>query len=288
MSDAIVITCYRSPLTCASRIKLLRALDPGCQIFVAYTGCATHSASFGRVFDLADDYYQVPTINTKDNWYGLDRALAQWWMIQGKNKQLTRLLFLDWDALLLDPPSRLLDQLTDGRALFSHAFPVCNFESDHWAREFVALNPLFFNDSERSQQNPLMFRTFLFAWACFASDFEKAVPRILEMNGFCEVRLPFAFQANGISLEPFQSLSLEVCNVFGEGHSLSRLRTLQTAHSSIFLAHPVYLPVCSQNLRVNLLAWFVEAPYLKSLLRRLKKVSRRLLVRVGLLASVNP
>jgi hypothetical protein len=118
----------------------LKALNPATLVCIAYTGDPGAVASFCRVFSAADYLCEVPTRNTKDNWYGLDRALMHWWVYQGQFLGLKRILFLDWDVLLLEPATCLLNQLSKGQALFTHVFPVLGLDVDHWAREFVESN----------------------------------------------------------------------------------------------------------------------------------------------------
>jgi hypothetical protein len=286
MTDAIVVTCYRSPRSCEARVKLLKSLDPESLVFIAYTGDPGRISLFRRVFAAADAFYEVPTANTKDNWYGLDRALLGWWTNQGKFFGLTRILLLDWDVLLLDPPVLLLDQLSEGQVLFSHVFPVLDLDSDHWAREFVesnSLDPLLFMTHQHR-----LSRAFLFAWACFASDLEKVVDCVASMNGYCEVRLPYAFQSNGVRLGSFSGLCLELCHVLGQGVSLASLRRLQMSPSYISMAHPVYLPISSQSFKLDPLAFLLEAPYLKTLARHIKQSIRLFLVSLGLFPRLNP
>lgn len=286
MTDAIVVTCYRSPRSCEVRIKLLKTLNPESLICVAYTGDPSAVDSFRSVFAAADYCYEVPTRSTKDNWYGLDRALMRWWIHQGRLLSLNRILFLDWDVLLLEPASRLMNQLTQGQVLFTHVFPVLDLDSDHWAREFLEANSTYAALSLGS--NEFLSRAFLFSWACFASDLAKAAECVITIKGYCEVRLPFAFQSKGVRLGSFAGICNDVCHVLGEGISLDRIRRLQISRSHIIMAHPVYLPITSQALGLDIKAYILEAPFLKTTARKIKKVIRTLLVYLGLLPSLNP
>ena len=286
MTDAIVVTCYRSPRSCEVRIKLLKALNPESLVCVAYTGDQSNVDSFRGVFAAADYCYEVPTRNTKDNWYGLDRALMRWWVCQGQTLCLNRILFLDWDVLLLEPATCLLNQLTQGEALFTHVFPVHGLDSDHWVREFLETNPIC--KASLLGENNYLSRAFLFSWACFASDLAMAVECVTTMNGYCEVRLPFAFQSNGVRLGSFAGICNDVCHVLGEGISLDRIRKLQLSRSHILMAHPVYLPITSQALALDIKAYLLEVPFLKTSARKLRKIIRSLFINLGLLPRLNP
>jgi hypothetical protein len=81
---------------------------------------------------------------------------------------------------------------------------------------------------------------------------------------------------------------MDACNVLGEGISLYRIRQLCLSRACISMAHPVYLPITSQALDIDILACLLEAPYLKTLTRKLKKVVRLLFVNLGLLPRFNP
>jgi hypothetical protein len=286
MTDAIVITCYRSPRTTESRIKLLKSLNPDSCVCVVYTGNPGAVRSFGRVFEAADFCYEVPTRNTKDNWFGLDRALLRWWVEQGRLLKLNRILFLDWDVLILESATSLLNQLSAGKVLFTHVFPVVSLDDDHWARDFLMSNA----DSDLIPPGAAdnLSRAFLFSWACFASDLEKVALSVATLSGYCEIRLPFAFRSSGVLLGSFAGVCNEVCNVFGEGISLARLRVLKSSWPGVIMAHPVYLPVASPSLKLDAAAFLLDAPYLKTWERKLKKFLRTFLVRIGLLPHLNP
>jgi hypothetical protein len=267
-------------------VKLLKALNPESLVCVAYTGDPSTVDAFRGVFAAADYCYEVPTRNTKDNWYGLDRALMRWWIYQGQSLSLNRILFLDWDVLLFEPATRLLNQLTQGQVLFTHVFPVLDLDSDHWAREFLETNLTCAALSLGDNDN--LSRAFLFSWACFASDLVKVVERVTTMNGYCELRLPFAFQSNGVRLSSFSGICYDVCNVLGEGISLDRIRRLQLSQSHILMVHPVYLPITSQALALDIRAYLLETPFLKTIARKLKKIVRNLFINLGFLPRLNP
>ncbi len=285
MTDAIVITCYRSPRTCRSRVRLLRLLNPESIIFVVFTGDPGVASSFIRVFAEAHYSYEVPTRNTKDNWYGLDRALLRWWVDQGRSLGLNRVLFLDWDVLLVDPASRLLNQLSQGQVLFSLVFPVLSQDVDHWARDFAKSNS---NVESFLLSGNHLSRAFLFAWASFASDLNRVVDIHATLNGFCEVRLPFALLSSGVRLGSFSGVCNDFCNVMGEGISLSRLRAFKSSWPGVLIAHPVYLPVATPAMSLDFTAYLFEVPFVKTWGRKLRKVLRSCLVGIGLLSRLNP
>ena len=239
----------------------------------------------GAFFAAADYSYEVPTSNTRDNWYGLDRALMRWWICQGRSLSLNRILFLDWDVLFLEPATRLLNQLTQGQVLFANVFHVLDLNSDHWAREFIEVNPTYAASSLGNNEH--LSRAFLFAWACFASDLVKAVECVITLNGYCEVRLPFAFQSNGVRLGLFTGICSDACHVLGEGISLDRIRQLRFSQY-ILIAHPVYLPIKSQALGLDVMAYVLEAPFLKTSIRKIKKVIRNVLINFKLVPNLNP
>ena len=138
----------------------MKALHPPTLACIAYTGDLSSAASFRRVLSAADYSCEVPTRNTKDNWYGLDRALLHWWVYQGQCVGLKRILFVDWDVLFLGLATCLLNQLSQGRALSTHVFPVLGLDVDHWARELAESN----STSERLQlcDDNALTRAFLF------------------------------------------------------------------------------------------------------------------------------
>ena len=185
----------------------------------------------------------------------------RWWVDQGKSLGLNRILFLDWDVLLLDPASCLFDQMSQGQVLFSHVFPVLNLDADHWARDFVKTSPIV---EETLLSGKHLSRAFLFALASFASDLDKVVDIHATLIGFCEVRLPFAFDSSGVRFGSFGGVCNEVCNVFGEGVSLTRLRTLKSSWPGVLMAHPDYVPVASPALKLDIVAYLIGVPFMKT------------------------
>ena len=102
-----VITAYRSPRLCEIRLKLLKRLNPDIVVVCIYTGPTPKAHTFQRVFAICNYHYILPTQNTRENWANLDQAYARWWLEQGAGLHADRLLFLDWDVLLLEQADRL-------------------------------------------------------------------------------------------------------------------------------------------------------------------------------------
>lgn len=286
MPDVVVITAYRSPRTCATRLSLLRTLNPGVQLVCIYTGPTHQAPKFRHVFAFCDHHYVLPTKNTKDNWGNLDQAYARWWQEQGARLNANRLLFLDWDVLLLEPAVRLFDQLEPGLALFCKVFPVSELRRDHWAREFMEVNGIQPVDPLDSTL-PLS-RAILFAWGCCACDFTAVARKVMELGGYCEMRLPYAFRCSGLALCNFEPQPLPYANVSGQGLSRHSLRQMQCDIRQLQLAHPVYLPIRSFRLDLDWFAWLIEKPFAKTLGRRLKIHIRQLGLRLGLIPTLNP
>jgi hypothetical protein len=286
MSDVVVITAYRSPRTCAARLRLLRALNPCVQLVCIYTGPTHQASEFQRVFAICDHHYVLPTKNTKENWGNLDQAYARWWQVQGVRLNADRLLFLDWDVLLLEPATRLFNQLEPGLALFCKVFPVLDLRRDHWAREFTGANNLEPVDPCDSTQ-PLS-RAILFAWGCYSSDFTAVADRVMRLGGYCEMRLPYSFRCSGIALRNFEPQPLPYASVSGQGLSRRSLFQLQADIHQLQLAHPVYLPITSTRLDLDWIAWLIERPFAKTLSRRLKVFLRNVALRLGLILPLNP
>lgn len=285
-SDAVVITAYRSPRTCATRLRLLRGLNPGVQLVCIYTGPTHQASKFQRVFAVCDHHYVLPTKDTKENWGNLDQAYARWWQAQGALLKVNRLLFLDWDVLLLEPAVRLFNQLEPGVALFCEVFPVSDLRRDHWAREFTEANNLKPVDPLDST-HPLS-RAILFAWGCCASDFTAVANRVMLLGGYCEMRLPYAFRCSGLALRNFEPQPLPYASASGQGLSRRLLCQLQSDIHQLQLAHPVYLPITSTRLDLDWIAWVIERPFAKTLSRRLKGCLRQVGLRLGLIPPLNP
>jgi hypothetical protein len=286
MKDFVVITAYRSPRLCQGRVQLLQRLNPRVKVVCIYTGPTAKAHTFQRVFDVCHYHYILPTQDTRKNWGNLDQAYARWWLEQGSGLHANRLLFVDWDVLLLEPVDRLLNQFRAGSAHFCRVFPVIDLSKDHWAREFTAANSLKALDPANPSQ-PLS-RAILFAWGCCASDFTAVAHTVLDLKGYCEMRLPFAFRRAGMALQNFEPQPLPFASASGLGLSRAALRQLQADSSLLQMAHPVYLPIISCNLRIDWLAWLIEVPFLKTLSRRIKGQVRGLGLRLGLIAPLNP
>lgn len=286
MNDFVVITVYRSPRLCEGRIRLLRELNPSVKVVCIFTGNTAKAGAFQRVFADCHYHYILPTQDTRENWGNLDQAYARWWLSQGQDLDADRLLFLDWDVLLLEPIDRLFNQLTAGSAHFCDVFSVKDLRFDHWAREFTAANCLGPVDPMDSGQ-PLS-RAILFAWGCFASDFTTVAKTVIRLHGYCEMRLPYAFRFADLSLYNFEPHPLPFASVSGLGVPRRMLRQMQADCTQLQLAHPVYLPIVSVNLHIDWFAWIIEAPFMKTLSRKIKKIIKAFGLRIGLISPLNP
>ena len=286
MRDLVVLTLYRSPRLCRARVELLRALSPEVEVVAVYTGPGSAARRFQRVFQVCHHHYILPTLNTRDNWGNLDQALVRWWLAQGSALQPRRLLFLDWDALLLEPAERLLSQITPGTCRFAHVFPVLDLRQDHWAREFLAANDLPAADPLEAAE-PL-HRAIIFAWGCTADVLAAAADHVMQLKGYCEMRLPYALRQAGAELRNFQPHPLTHASASGRGLSRQSLHELQSDPQQIQLAHPVYLPIMATDLRIDRWAWLLEMPFLKTFSRQIKSRLRRLGINLGLIPPLNP
>lgn len=286
MKDLVVITAYRSPRLCAGRIRYLRQLSPGVAVVCIYTGPTAKAHTFYRVFAACHHHYILPTKNTRDNWGNLDQAYARWWLSQGQNLHADRLLFLDWDVLLLEPADRLFNQLQPGSAHFCNVFPVQDLRLDHWAREFTAANRL--SPVDPAEPALPLSRAILFAWGCCACDFTAVANSVMQLQGYCEMRLAYACRCHGLVLHNLQPQPLHYASVSGLGLSRRSLRCLQSDTSQLQLAHPVYLPIVASNLAIDWPAWLLEAPFLKTLNRKIKARLRAFGLRIGLIPPLNP
>lgn len=220
-----VITAYRSPRLCEIRLKLLKRLNPEIVVVCIYTGPTPKAHTFQRAFAICDYHYILPTQNTRENWANLDQAYARWWLEQGAGLHADRLLFLDWDVLLLEQADRLFNQLHEGSVHFCNVFPVKNLQLDHWAREFTAANNI--NPVDTADPAQPLSRAILFAWGCCASDFTTVAKTVMQLEGYCEMRLPYAFRCEDIALHNFEPQPLHFATVSGLGLSRSSLRLLQ-------------------------------------------------------------
>jgi hypothetical protein len=118
---------------CRPRIELLRALNPGLEIFGLYGGPASSlsEARALRSAGLADVHHDLETASPRGRWKDTDIAVAGWFRHVGRECEFERVHVVQWDLLFFASFDRAYPPLPKDAVALSGLVPLAEV-ADFW------------------------------------------------------------------------------------------------------------------------------------------------------------
>jgi len=284
-AGALLYIFYGSPHTCASRVRLLRKLNPTLKIYGICTAGSGQRKRFKIVEELLDDLWYLPEHPPKWCWFNLDKVACQWFLVRGRNLVFNKILVVDWDALLLEPVEKWLDQVGVDEVKIIDVWENSNPEINHWTStrypEFSEFQKIF---SGLHPQGWVLMNAFLFAYACSKKSFEKFAAQVVRLPGYCEFRLPTVMTANGLKLSTFERPGnwSDFASVGGISIRQQVIRDEMARPDGFRLFHPVYEPYFNQELSLSWRAWIMDWSWWRTYSRIIKNLIKHLRKAIGI------
>jgi hypothetical protein len=202
MNLAVLFWFYKDVDICRNRLKLLRKHNPALPIFGLYGGAPGETGRYEQALaPLLDDFFACFTEKDADwKWRNGDVAIAVWHRQRGQHLAWDTVVVAQWDMLVLDDVSRLVEGLRTDEVFLSGLRPIDEV-IDWWP--WVTRDRA---DYERFQESfrarygenaPLLACQFV--GACLPRRFLDAYAALDLELGFLEYRLPSHAGALGMA-----------------------------------------------------------------------------------------
>ena len=202
MKLALLFWFYKDVDICRNRLKLLRKHNPAVPIYGLYGGSPEASGHYAQALaPLLDDVFDCFTEKDGDwKWRNGDVAIAEWYRQRGQHLEWDTVFVAQWDMLVLDDLSRLLDGLRQDEVFLSGLRPIEEVR-DWWpwvTRERADYER--FHDHFREQYGEQAeVLACQFVVACLSRRFLRAYSTLDLELGFLEYRLPSYAGALGMT-----------------------------------------------------------------------------------------
>jgi hypothetical protein len=127
----IVLRFDRDPLVCRSRVKLLRALNPGVPVCGLFGGDRRYKRTafrLGSRYFLGLDSFYWSRQSGRWNWKNGDLAVAAWYRDVGHRLEFDVVHDIDWDLLLVESLERLYASVPAGAVGLTAVRPISAVE----------------------------------------------------------------------------------------------------------------------------------------------------------------
>lgn len=277
-STALLYIFYRSPTSCANRLKIYRELNPGLKIYGICTAGSASRKKFKIVEDQCDHLWYSPEKPPKWSWYNLDKVACMWFQEIGANLDFEKILVVDWDLLLLEPVSKWLDQVGEHDVKIIDVWENRNPDKNYWTSSSY---PEFASFKDKlSASHPdgyMLMNAFLFAYACTKSSFARFAAQVISLPGYCEFRMPTVMVGCGLAVSNFKKPKnwSQFASVSGITIPKKVIKGELSDAEGFRMFHPVYQPFYNARLDRSVVAAMRDASWWRSISRKGKNLVRR-------------
>ena len=277
-ADALLYVFYGSPVTCANRLRIYRAVNPSLALYGICTAGISQRSRFRAVEDQLDDLWFLPEHDSKWCWNNLDKVACHWFLERGNNLQFSKIMVVDWDVLLLEPVSKWLDQVAQEDVKIIDVWENLNPQNNYWTSSNYPGYDEF--KQKLSLQHPdewVLYNAFLFAYACNKSAFEKFSNLVIDLPGYCEFRFPTVMASQGLKISNFERPINwgEFTQVSGLSIPRKVIRNELENQGGFRMFHPIYEPYCNPSLDLSLIDVFRDGSWLRTFSRAIENIVRR-------------
>lgn len=221
---AILFVYHDRPSMCASRIRLLRALNPGVSIFGIYGGTRERRSEFAAVEALLDDAWACDHGDGPWRWRNIDKMMYLWYRARGQHFRWSALFEYQADLLVTLPVSTYT-QLTPNpkdmlfyrnplgfAELAAHGWPWLANGLDELRGFMNYLNRRYGSDEAFCGQN-------IFFTVAARQFFDEFFEDFFEIPGVVEYRSPSLSRAAGYRIVEYQPPAADLeCMSFARGY----------------------------------------------------------------------
>jgi len=120
LSPAVLFVYHELPATCASRLRVLRHLNPDVPLYGIYGGASENEGQFEEVRGLLDDSWSASGLGTpRWRWLNLDKVVGEWFVARGRELEWDWLFEHQMDLLCARPIRDLLQGLSADEVLIA-------------------------------------------------------------------------------------------------------------------------------------------------------------------------
>lgn len=209
MRLGVVFWCYRDPVVCRNRLRVLRRRNPGLALYVLYGGPPAAAAAFEAALGpYADDFYvHEGDEDAEWRWRNGDLMLARWHDRRGRHLAWDSVFVVQWDMVLTAPVGDILQPLEPGDMLLSGLRPLSEVAPWwHWLKDGrdAEYDAFFARLAREHPEHADDVR-----WCCqfvgvvFPRPFLEAYAAVPDPElGFLEYKIPAYAQVFGVRLVP--------------------------------------------------------------------------------------
>lgn len=118
MTPAVLFVYHELPATCASRLRVLRRVNPGLPLYGIYGGTPEKEPHFEEVRSLLDDSWSASALgHPRWRWLNLDKVVGEWFEARGQALEWSWLFEHQMDLLCVRPIEEILRGLEPDQLL---------------------------------------------------------------------------------------------------------------------------------------------------------------------------
>lgn len=143
-AEAVLYVYHESPAMCASRVRLLRALNPGVHLYGIFGGEPDAFGDFAEVNGLLDDAWCCGVGTGKWRWMNMDKVIGLWYEARGRHLPWDVIFEHQGDLLVTAPIRDYLDLVPRQDQILFHETPRSYSEllHSHWPWVVAGLTDL--------------------------------------------------------------------------------------------------------------------------------------------------
>lgn len=221
---AILFAYHDRPAMCASRLRLLRALNPGVSIYGLYGGTRERRPEFAEVDALLDDTWACEYGDGPWRWRNIDKMMGMWYQARGQHFRWSVLFEYQSDLLVTVPLSTYTDLTPDAKDMLFYRNPLSfsQLAAHSWPWLSNGLDELrgFMNHLHRRYGSDDAFcGQNIFFTVAARHFFDEFLDEFFDIPGIVEYRSPSLSRAAGYRLVEYHPPEADIaCMSFARGH----------------------------------------------------------------------
>lgn len=122
-AEAVLYVYHDDPRMCASRVRVLRAMNPGVYLYGIFGGEAEQFDDFAEVNGLLDDAWCCGVGTGKWRWMNMDKVIGLWYEARGRHLPWDVIFEHQADLLVTAPIRRYLERVARQDQILFHETP---------------------------------------------------------------------------------------------------------------------------------------------------------------------
>lgn len=208
-AEAVLYVYHENPGMCASRVRVLRALNTGVHLYGIFGGEPERFDDFAEANGLLDDAWCCGVGTGKWRWMNMDKVIGLWYEARGRHLQWDVIFEHQGDLLVTAPIHTYLDRVARQDQILFHETPRTYLEllSSKWPWVVAGLTDLkdfmvWLHDHHGSDAR-FCGGSILFT-VCTRRYIHEFHSIIADIPGLMEYRAPSMALALGYEMVPFE------------------------------------------------------------------------------------